>query len=72
MAKRLMLGDFISPITTKDDGRRDYFTVKDFMETYLQFVAYKKAENLAQRHLTTMRGATSICATTLMNGIRTP
>jgi integrase/recombinase XerD len=51
MAKRLVLGDFVSPITTKDDGRRDYFTVKDFMDTYPQFVTYKKAENLSQRTL---------------------
>lgn len=51
MAKRLILENYVSPITTKDDGKRDYFTVKDFMETYPQFITYKKAENLSKRTL---------------------
>lgn len=47
-----MLGNYVTPITTSDEIKRDYFTVQDFIDTFDAFIIYKKAENLSDRTIT--------------------
>ncbi len=50
MAKRLTLTNSNTPITL-EGVKKDYFTIQDFINTYEDFLVYKKAENLAERTL---------------------